>query len=154
MFKKLLGLLTGADDDELPMDPLVLIQQAEAGNTKAQYALAKQHYQGYGHPENDYAKAFHWFTKAAEQGHLDAIYYCGQMYDTGRGVEKDSSKAFSYFSKAAHQGHADAQFDLAIMYKNGEGIKKDNEKAFEWFKKAAHQDHKQAKKWLEHHTTK
>lgn len=150
MFKKLLDLVMGSDDGDLPIDPLALIQQAENGDAKAQYALAKQHYQGYGHPENDYDKAMYWFTKAADQGHIEATYYCGQMHDTGRGVEKDSYKAFALIYKAATQGYVNAQFDLAIMYKNGEGIAKSNEKAMEWFKKAAAQGHKQAKKWLEH----
>jgi hypothetical protein len=149
MFKKLLQLLGGSDDG-LPIDPLALIKQAEEGNVKAQYALGKQYYQGYGHPENDYGQAIYWFTKAADQDHIEALYYCGQMYDTGRGVEKDSSKAFTLFSKAAYQGHAGAQFDLGIMYKNGEGVKKNNEKAIEWFKKAADQGHEQAKKWQKH----
>lgn len=149
MFKKLLNLFGGAE--ELPIDPLEVEKQAEEGNANAQYAMGKQYYQEYGNPANDYKKAFHWFSKAAEQDHVEAQHYLGQMYDTGRGVDKDSSKAFILFSKAAHQGHAASQFDIAIMYKNGEGVRRDLEKAKFWFEKAAKQGHKQAQKWKDHH---
>lgn len=154
MFKKLLDLISGGDVNNdsqgLPIDPVELINQAEAGDAKAQYAVGKQYYQEYGNPQNDYAKALYWFTKAADQNHIQAQYYLGQMYDTGRGVEKDSFKAFTLFSKAAHEGHAASQFDIAIMYKNGEGVKRDIEKAKFWFEKAAKQGHAQAKKWKDY----
>lgn len=154
MFRRLLDIFIGgdihSDSQGLPIDPMLLMEQAESGNAKAQYAIGKHYYQEYGNPQNDYSKAFYWFTKAAEQEHVQAQYYLGQMYDTGRGVEKDSFKAFTLFSKAAHQNHAAAQFDIAIMYKNGEGVKRDLEKAKLWFEKAAKQGHAQAKKWKDY----
>ena len=33
-------------------------------------------------------KAFEWYEKAAEQGHADAQYYLGLMYEIGRGVDQ------------------------------------------------------------------
>jgi uncharacterized protein len=54
-------------------------------------------------------KAFHWFQKAADQGHAEAQYNLGFCYDKGVGVAQSFVKAFHWFQKAANQGHAEAQ---------------------------------------------
>ena len=43
--------------------------------------------------------------EAADQGHMRAQGYCGDLYGLGRGVAQDDRLAFMYYEKAAQQGH-------------------------------------------------
>ena len=63
---------------------------------------------GEGVPQ-DYKKAIEWYQKAAEQGHADAQYNLGWIYEKGRGVSADNYKALEWYEKAAVQGVAMAQ---------------------------------------------
>ena len=60
------------------------------------------YYNGYG-VVKDYYKAMQWFTKAAEQGHIQAQYNLGICYTYGHGVEQNHIIAEEWFSKAAQQ---------------------------------------------------
>ena len=72
--------------------------------------------------DQDYAKAFNWFQKAAAQGYAGAQCNLGLMYQNGEGVAKDLIKAADWYEMAAAQGNAYAQFNLGLMYQNGEGV--------------------------------
>lgn len=89
----------------------------------------------------NYPVALKIFTKLAEQGHANAQFALGVMYDNGEGVPKDASQAVTWYRKAAEQGHAGAQFALGIMYRHGEGVSKDMAQAAAWYRKAAEQGH-------------
>ena len=73
------------------------------------------YYNGKGVPQ-DYKKAVYWYTKAAEQGNVNAQWSLGFMYYYGEGVPQDYQKAFYWYTKAADQGNTDAQFYLGFMY--------------------------------------
>ena len=45
-----------------------------------------------------------WFRRAAEQGHTDAQFLLGLMYDDGRGVLQDDEEATQVVRRAAEQG--------------------------------------------------
>ena len=60
----------------------------------------------------DDAEAFEWFRLAADQGHAEAQWMIGRMYELGRGVEQDIDKAIDWFRKAANLGLSDAQQSL------------------------------------------
>ena len=45
-----------------------------------------------------------YIMKAAEQGHDFSLYYCGQIYEKGIGVEVDKEKAIQYYKLAAAKG--------------------------------------------------
>ncbi len=49
--------------------------------------------------KQDYAEAFRWFTKAAEQGHADAQYNLGLMYYNDECVKKTLSKPCAVLPK-------------------------------------------------------
>lgn len=87
--------------------------------------------------EQDYDQAIKFFKKAADEGHVDALYKLGEMYAKGHGVPQDCQKAFEWVQKAADEGHVDALYELGAMYEYG----KDYKKALEYFKKAADQGH-------------
>ena len=95
---------------------------------------------------NDYEAALEEFRPLAEQGHAEAQYKLGVMYDVGKGVPKNDTEAVSWYRKAAEQGHAWAQYSLAVMYYNGEGIPQDYVQAYAWFDIVASQGDKDAER--------
>ena len=70
--------------------------------------------------EGDYIKAFDYYTKAAELGHVAAHYNLSILYHDGKGVEKDEEMALYHLEEAGIGGHVDARYDLGIFEgKNG-----------------------------------
>jgi TPR repeat protein len=82
-------------------------------------------------------RALHWWTLAAEQGDLEALFNVGQSYRLGLGVKKDESKAFVMLLKAAQGGLAVAQSRVGLSYATGEGAALDPIEAAKWFELAA-----------------
>ena len=81
----------------------------------------------------NYTEAFKFCSVAAEQGHAEAQFNLGVMYDNGQGVKQDYFKAFEWYQKAAEQGLAYAQYNLGNMYYNGQGVRQNYTKAKEYF---------------------
>jgi len=79
--------------------------------------------------------------EAADQGHMRAQGYCGNLYCLGRGVAQDDRLAFLYYEKAAQQGHGSVcvacQSNLAACYVQGRGCEQSHERAAVWLKRAA-----------------
>ena len=137
--KLLLALLIPIAVFFLWPDPV--LRRAWMGDAEAQAAMGIRYYKGEGVPVDD-AKAVEWFRKAADQGHTDAQFRLGFMYENGyTGVGKDYKTAVEWLSKAADQGHADAQWKLAAMYEHGLGVGKDYKMAVDFYRKAADQGH-------------
>jgi|GEM_PF-344902 len=116
-----------------------LIQKANKGDSDAQYELGVMYYNGED-VEQDSAKAFEWYKKAADRGNKFAQYSIGCMYINGNGVEKNAENAFQYYKKAAEQGDVKSQYLLGSFYKDGTGVKQDYKESFYWFEKAAMQN--------------
>ena len=91
--------------------------------------------------------AVEWYRKAAEQGHVEAQWELGGMYEgTYRNVKRDFAETVKWYRKAAEQGQVEAQGTLGGIYKVGRGgVKQDYVEAAKWYKKAAEQGHNQAK---------
>ncbi len=151
-------LPTGSDDDVTPGEKFQeLLEQAKAGDAKAQTELGVMYYTGEAVSKNaagqvldhDPGLAAGWFYRAAEQGYADAQFNLGLMYANGEGVDTDMAKAVELFHQAAEQDNVDAQNNLAAMYYTGEGIARDVDKAIEWFEKAAGQGNADATANLE-----
>jgi TPR repeat protein len=85
----------------------------------------------------NYDQALVCWQKAADKGHVEAIYNLGYMYASGRGVKQDYKKAAEFCQKAADMGYMKAQYDLGVMYENEIGVKQDYAKAEKFYKKAA-----------------
>ena len=85
----------------------------------------------------DYVTAAKLMHVSAAQGHADAHYNLGRMYDKGQGVTQDYKEAVKWYRLSADQGNADAQFNLGIMYENGQGVEEDYVRAHMWFNIAA-----------------
>ena len=85
----------------------------------------------------DYATAFGWFTKAANQGNAQAMFNVGYLYETGHGTDKDDSAAASWYLKAADKNYTAAMVNLGLLYERGRGVSKDYNQAIALYKKAA-----------------
>lgn len=83
----------------------------------------------------DATEALRWYVKAARQGHINAQYNLGVMYNLGDGVPRDYAKAVKWYLEAAEQGHREAQYNLAYMYRSGKDLPLLNPKADKWFSK-------------------
>ncbi len=88
----------------------------------------------------DYATALREFKPLAEQGHAEAEFRLGVMYEKGIGVPRDYVQAVKWYRKAADQGLAEAQQRLGFMYAAGKGVPKDQAKAIKWYRLAAGQE--------------
>ena len=71
--------------------------------------------EGNGVEQND-AKAFELFSKAAEQGNSRAEYWMGIVYMNGYGVEQDIPLGTEWLKKAAEKGLPEAKQELADYY--------------------------------------
>jgi TPR repeat protein len=115
-----------------------LLNRAERGDVEAQVEAGTMYTYGYGCAAgHDFAKAFAWYRKAAEQGSLGGQTQVGWMYEEGLGVRKDVTQAAFWYRKAAEQGGPAAQYRLGRMYEEGRGVTKDAAQAASWYRKLA-----------------
>jgi TPR repeat protein len=106
-------------------------ERAEAGDVRAQYALAVIYDTGTGVPI-DYQQGLKWFRLSAEGGYAPAQAKLGLMYLYGWAVRPDAARAASLYEAAARQGELRAQAQIATMYALGWGVPKDPVKAYVW----------------------
>jgi TPR repeat protein len=154
VFKFLLELLLDPFGKKRIKDIKRTLEEAKAGDAEGQFYLGMWHSYGYNPGDiepipEDKTEAMKWFRKAAEQGHLDAHTFLGDMYFQGDGVPQDCAEAVEWYRKPAEQGDDVAQFKLGEMYEEGKGVQKDMTEATKWIRKAAEQGHEYAKEWLE-----
>ena len=113
----------------------IMLQKAQAGDSKAQNDVAAYYREGYG-VQQDYQKAIYWYRKSAAQGDPVGLYGLGQCYALGIGVQQNSQTAASYILSAAQKGLKEAQQAIAFMYEQGMGVPQDRTKAVYWRMKA------------------
>ncbi len=77
----LLGCAGGKGDSNSKSVPL---------DAEAQFELGRRFYFGMGVTQ-DFTSAFEWFRRAAEQGHAEAEFHMGLMYDGAEGVTRDGA---------------------------------------------------------------
>jgi len=85
---------------------------------------------------------------AAEEGHIEAQYILGGMYEIGIGVARNNRQCAQWWQKAADQGHVDSQKALGSMYFSGRGVPLSYEKAMELYLMAAQRGHPHAQKYV------
>lgn len=91
-----------------------------------------------------FTEAMRWFKKAAAQGHAEAQYSIGMLYDYGLGVPPNHVKAMKWYLLAADQGHAGAQYSIGMLYDVGLGVTSDPAMAMKYYLLAAVQNHASA----------
>ncbi|MFB2539347.1 tetratricopeptide repeat protein [Acinetobacter sp. c3-l95] len=97
---------TQAKDNVIP-DFKITLQQAQKGNTEAQFNVGVMYGTGTGVKQDD-AQAVYWYTKAMQQGNILALNNLGLLYATGSGVPKDYQKAKQLLENAANHGYLEA----------------------------------------------
>lgn len=105
-------------------------QAAQEGHAGAQYSLAQCWLQGIGVEQNQ-QEAIGWLDRAAQQGHVDAIFTLGINLPT------DHAQHLPLLQTAAQAGHTKAMLCVGLYLQNhGQA-----EQAIEWFNQAkAYQD--------------
>ena len=73
----------------------------------------------------------------ARQGHANAQYNLGVMYDKGHGVPRNKVTAIKWYKRAAEQGVTLAQYNLGVIYEKGTGVRQNYKVAVEWYTSAA-----------------
>lgn len=99
--------------------------------------------------QQDDAKAFYYFKRAAQQNDPFAQNELAYLYAAGKGVKKSNNQAFFWYQEAATQGLASAEYNVGFFYLHGLGVKKDKKKAIYWFNQAAQKGFGPAVKILE-----
>jgi TPR repeat protein len=124
-----------------------LRKSADQKDARAQLAIGKFFYHGWGVPKNN-QEAMVWYRWAADQGDAEAQEWVGKLYNEGSGVRRDSREAMAWFKKAAEQGYASSQGIMCAMYLRGDGVQQDTEQGADWCKKAAEQGYAPAQTTL------
>lgn len=89
---------------------------------------------------SDYAAAYQQLKTAAEQGHPDAQFALGRMYEYGHGVPRSDVEAVRWYRRAAEKGNPEAQFNLGVMYARGLGVSaRSYTDAAQWLQRSAEQ---------------
>ena len=96
------------------------LQQAAAEkSTQACYELGTVYYTGIDNVvEEDSEAAFALFQKAADQGHVGALYMMADCLIEGEGTEKDVARAIPLLYRAADQGHRYARQRVRELLKD------------------------------------
>lgn len=87
----------------------------------------------------DYGAALEDFLQAAQQGHAESQFLCGQMYRRGIGTEVNDKLALNWYKRAAKQGHLGGQMACGSIYEEGRGTEMDLKRALSWYEQAAKQ---------------
>lgn len=102
----------------------------------ALYKMGEAYYRGDG-VEQDFSKAFDYFTRADEMGVPEASCLLGDMYEYGLWVECNKEKAFSAYQRSANLGYMHAYACLGYTYETGRLAPQDYRKAVEMYEIAA-----------------
>jgi hypothetical protein len=119
---------------------LALGRESEAaGSCFGQFVVGVCYNFGSGGVALDDADAARLYRLAAEQGHAEAQFHLGFMFEHGKGVAQDAAEAIRWYRLAAEQGHAHAQIKLGRMFQYGNGVAQDAAEAIRWYRLAAAQ---------------
>eukprot|EP00475_Leptophrys_vorax_P030698 TRINITY_DN46198_c0_g1_i1.p1 TRINITY_DN46198_c0_g1~~TRINITY_DN46198_c0_g1_i1.p1 ORF type:complete len:334 (-),score=80.02 TRINITY_DN46198_c0_g1_i1:128-1129(-) len=109
-----------------------LQREALSGNIECMYRLAKK-YRDSGEDES----SFHWMVRAADRGHVEALYRIGAAYEKGKGTKRNLKKAWESFAKAGDAFHAKSITKMGNFHEKKLVDRSSNEEAFRLYKMAA-----------------
>lgn len=120
-----------------------LLNQAELGDSTAQFDVAQMYQQGVGVPQS-MKLAIKFYHMAAAQNDLPSEYHLGLIYLQGLSVDADVSVGMDWLLDAAFKGNYYAQYAVARIYENGyrdkdgrELIPADKEQSFAMYQLSA-----------------
>jgi len=115
-----------------------LLNRAAMGNANAQFELAELYMQS--EDEDDNQLAEEWALKAAQMGHVEAMYWLGEGYHAYAKdlLEEDANEAkvwfehaYRWLEQAVIQKHPAAILELSNFYRRGDVVEKDVVKSVE-----------------------
>lgn len=92
--------------------PVEMMAAAAGGDSFAQFDVGMKYLHGDG-VQQDYAKAYEWLKKAADQGHSRASYNIGSLHVKGWGVPPDATQAIGWYERAFEGADPELLFVLA-----------------------------------------
>lgn len=107
-----------------------------SGTAKADMNEAQAAFQN-----GDIDTAFVLWRLEAAAGNPEAMWYIGNMYAEGTGVDQDIKEAADYYAKGAALDHTESQVSLATLYRLGLGVPQDAGKAAQLLYEAARVEH-------------
>lgn len=131
------GLSVGRSD---PDRGAALIEQAaELGNAEAQFHVAMSHLL-----QRDGASAAPWLARAAQQGHVEAMFRLARLLEAGEGVPQERAFAAVWFQRAGERGHLPALQAMALLQILGRATARDEAEALARLTIAAERGHRPA----------
>ena len=85
--------------------------------------------------DQKYSEALQIFQNFPDDG--EALWYIGNAYYYGKGVEKDSKKSFEYIQKSANKNYPNGLIILGAIYEKGTDVEQDEIQALMYYKQAA-----------------
>ncbi|WP_121022473.1 tetratricopeptide repeat protein [Helicobacter vulpis] len=134
---------TGYEDYSYDKALTDLQEAIKGGNADALVALGDMYFSAQGVAQDD-AKAFDYYTQAANKKVVGAYARLAHMYAFGAGTKQDTKKALEYANLAIQGQNMPAHLTLAIMYINGIGVPENGDKAREHLNIACKGNVKQA----------
>src|SRR5215470_2559106 len=124
-----------------------LLARAEVSDPKALVELGNRYSFGEG-VQQDLARAFSLYLRAAEAGSADGMFNVAACYRLGDGVEKNLLKAAEWYERALVEDKFFAPFALGLLYSTPGGLPPDNEKAIAYFQVTPANGHQDARREL------
>jgi uncharacterized protein len=103
---------------------------AERGDPDATFVVGSLYSGGAIGGKEDLVNAFVHFDRAANSGHVDAMYRRGMYYIYGYGVKANPALAFASLREAAGRGHIYASLMTILLLHEGTGTKQNFEQAY------------------------
>jgi TPR repeat protein len=121
-------------------------QAAQYGYAPSQFKLGLAYENGFLNCPVDPRRSIAWYSKAAEQGDVEAEFALSGWYLTGaEGVLPQSdSEAYLWARKAADRGNAKAEYAVGYYTETGTGVRQNLEEAKRWYMRAAAQNYRRA----------
>jgi len=124
-----------------------LLARAEASDPKALVDLGNRYSFGEG-VQQDLARAFGFYLRAAESGFADGMFNVATCYRLGEGVEKNLLKAAEWYERALVTDKFFAPFALGELYSTPGGLPPNHEKAIAYFQFALANGNQNARREL------
>lgn len=121
-------------------------QAAQYGYAPSQFKLGLAYENGFLNCPVDPRRSIAWYSKAAEQGDVEAEFALSGWYLTGaEGVLPQSdNEAYLWARKAADRGNAKAEYAVGYYTETGTGVRQNLDEAKRWYMRAAAQNYRRA----------
>ncbi|KAI8350157.1 hypothetical protein BD560DRAFT_314078, partial [Blakeslea trispora] len=121
-------------------------QAAQYGFAPSQFKLGLAYENGFLNCPVDPRRSIAWYSKAAQQGDIEAEFALSGWYLTGaEGILRQSDKeAYLWARRAADKGNAKAEYAVGYYTETGTGTRQDVEEAKRWYMRASAQNYARA----------